>query len=286
MILNLVDSTILALPRAPASNMLNVRWHFGTLLSTSLPPQMGNGSLQLMRIIAPQRDIAVLCDNLNKSLPLLRRHFAQGGGIEVYGAKEPVVNAGTSGPYGVISPGGGGLTLQHGSGSPSVNVGPGFAINASGDPIKVGGGGSGSNIGGRVVTVGGSRGITVGQGSTTTVGGSQTITVGSGSTTVGGGQTITVGSGSTITVGGSRGITVGQGYNTNIGGSPTLIAGSVYNTNVGGSRGSPVGQGYNTNVGGSQTLTAGSVYNTNVGGSLPPDLARAVRGALCLLFRL
>ena len=171
MILNLVDSTITALPTAPANGALNVRWHIGSPLSTSLPPQTGNGSLQLMRIIAPHRDIALLCDILNRSLPLLRRYFAQGGVVEIYGAKEPGALAGSLGHNAVVPPGGGGLTLQSGSGPPTVNIGPGFAINASGDPIKLGGGASGVNIGGRVVTVGGGRGTTVGNGSTTTVGG-------------------------------------------------------------------------------------------------------------------
>jgi hypothetical protein len=222
MILNLVDSTIPALPPAPTSGMVNVKWHVGSMLSTSLPPNIGAGSLQLMRLIAPHRDIASLCDDLNRSFSLLRRYFAPRAGIEIYGANTSSAAAGSLPHDGVVT----GLNLPTVSGSPTVTVGAGFAFNTSGQPITPGSAGRGINIGGRVFNVAGNPGITVGKNSTTVVGGAPSITVGKdATTTVGGSEGITVGKGSTTVVGGNPGITVGKNSTTTVGGSlpPDLL---------------------------------------------------------------
>jgi hypothetical protein len=86
MIVNVVDSMI-ATPRQAGGGTVNVAWLVGSQLPASLPPNIGVGTIQLMRIIAPHRDLTLLVDLLKRALPSLRRYFAPSGWIELYGKR-------------------------------------------------------------------------------------------------------------------------------------------------------------------------------------------------------
>jgi hypothetical protein len=86
MIVNVVDSMI-APPRQSGGGTVNVRWHVGSQFRASLPPNIGLGTIQLLRIIAPHRNLTLLTDLLHSALPSLRPYLARGGWIEIYGSK-------------------------------------------------------------------------------------------------------------------------------------------------------------------------------------------------------
>ncbi len=85
MIVNLVDSMINMPPSG--KDVVNVCWHAGSPLPFFLPPEVCSGTVSLMRIIAPHRDLGLLTTLLGRALPSLRRYFVPNGWIEIYGSK-------------------------------------------------------------------------------------------------------------------------------------------------------------------------------------------------------
>ena len=159
MIVNFVDSRINLPPSQPGSGTVNIRWQFGSQLSASLPPNTGVATIQLMRIIAPYRELARLTSLLNNALPSIRRYFAPSSWIEVYGTR---------------------------------------ASNASGEPLVGGamiptvGGLQSAVVGGaKTPTVGGLRSVVVGGAKTPTVGGPRSVVVGGASSNTNGGSLVT-----------------------------------------------------------------------------------------------
>lgn len=86
MIVNLVDSTLFV-PRQPGAGTVPVCWHVGSQIPAHLFLEAGVGAIELMRIIAPHRDVRLLIGLLAGALPSLRPHFAAGGFIEIYGKR-------------------------------------------------------------------------------------------------------------------------------------------------------------------------------------------------------
>jgi len=87
MIVNVVDSRIFAPRRQPGIGSVTVKWQVGSQISGALPPNIGIGAIQLLRIIAPHQDLARLADLLKRALPSIRRYFAPSGWIEIYGQR-------------------------------------------------------------------------------------------------------------------------------------------------------------------------------------------------------
>jgi len=85
MVVNLVDSVISMPPSG--GDVVNVCWHAGSPLPFFLPPGVGCGSVSLMRIIAPHKDLGLLATLLGRALPSLRHYFVPNGWIEIYGSK-------------------------------------------------------------------------------------------------------------------------------------------------------------------------------------------------------
>ena len=87
MIVNVVDSAVFASSHRSGHGIVNINWNVGSPFPANLPPQVGIGAIQLMRIIAPRRDLALLSGLLQRALPSLRRYFVPRGWIEIYGQR-------------------------------------------------------------------------------------------------------------------------------------------------------------------------------------------------------